>query len=654
MTDGTELASAPHTEQSINNPPGPYTVPTINGGTYVANGGSLGGYYVIVRGSLGLEAPHTIGSQPWNGDGYFYSIGWYNIGSGYPLLSLDKIPFTVPDDACYQKAAAPAYPGAAYAVPTSWTLHLVDSLVGHVDVWVIAAGAGASTTEFYGTFNGNSAFWGSSAYLSSASLTASITFPLVGSDGRSYDVVVSPTAAVAAGAAAVNTANGAVAGAAIQWTVDWTAAQKVALTREQARRKKCSDGQLAYLRHGFLSPEFEVFIKQQHPVSTKVRRTIPMVVTNYSSTITETPNGAYVAGTSGLYSTTTTTVKLTLTYTVVGPDGNPLQKTQDFSGTNVVEHMGTSDPKGYLQWSRITSTTLPVIIDQAAGRSGQAPMDGHPIGHDENSTLMLLSDGASNSFWSSTTLMLLSDGVSVSNSFWVPTTLTGVPAVLLLDSTTIAGEWQASSSGQQYTHPQFLYDYIKASKPVEINPKIPTDLASTNWLSSRLAHHEIVTVIPLSFVNADGVDRGMYPYSRTDEAPSSIKLVGYAKFKYDYYKGTFSFVSWTEFVKGTDGLPFKVTHDGTATYDKETDPTTVKIGDTTYTLSPRLFAYSTAWATPNCVCIGGSSPWTDTKAERKTQKAHTAADTPIDPATGKAIALTDEEQLYKAIRLIIV
>lgn len=50
------------------------------------------------------------------------------------------------------------------------------------------------------------------------------------------------------------------------------------LNREHKRRKKCSDGQMAYLRNGFMSPEIERFVKANHPVSNLLRRDIPMQI----------------------------------------------------------------------------------------------------------------------------------------------------------------------------------------------------------------------------------------------------------------------------------------------------------------------------------------------------------------------------------------
>ncbi len=184
------------------------------------------------------------------------------------------------------------------------------------------------------------------------------------------------------------------------------------------------------------------------------------------------------------------------------------------------------------------------------------------------------------------------------------------------------------------------------SKPIEKEldaggNKVPVT-PSTDWLSSRLSHDEVVTVVPLSFVNADGDDRGIYPHPEAIlswEIIAQIKLSGFAKFKFNYFTSSFTFVSWTEFT--TEG---SIKHDGNATYDNETNPTAVTVGETTYTLQPKYFDYDPEFGFTNCVCIGNKAIWSDVKADAQEQKTNIADTAP------EGHELTDEERLYHEVR----
>ena len=155
----------------------------------------------------------------------------------------------------------------------------------------------------------------------------------------------------------------------------------------------------------------------------------------------------------------------------------------------------------------------------------------------------------------------------------------------------------------------------------------------------------MVTVAPLSFVNADGDDRGIYPYPQTSlnqEVIAQVKLVGFAKFKFNYFTSSFAFISWTEFTTEGD-----IKHDGNATYDDETNPTNVTVGETTYTLQPKYFDYDPEFGSTNCVCIGNKATWSDVKADAKEQKINIADTAP------EGHTLTAEEKLYKAVREVV-
>jgi len=418
--------------------------------------------------------------------------------------------------------------------------------------------------------------------------------------------------------------------------------QSAALTRENARRKKCSDGQLAYLRNGFISLEFEYFIKNNAPKSVKLRRELPMIVVSQNETLVSDATDAS-GNRTRLWS-----ADVTVKYDVTDDQGNVVPKQKTFTGTIQqvdTEHKTTgSSPSTVLTTSLYTYVDLPML----SGGSGKAYPLPSPLPALPYTTLLKLK--TLNSIWhddKTYPLLVIANGTFNSNTSWLENDTFGTASYFTTISdvniNSLAPVPQKTSDNMTFTHPQFLLDYIAASKPIEkeldVNGNKVDVTPSTDWLSSRLAHNEVVTIIPLSFVNSDGEDRGMYPLSRTDEVPAQIKLVGFAKVKYNYFTGSFTFVSWTEFT--TEG---KVKHDGNAEYNDETNPTSVNVGVTTYTLQPIFFDYDTTWAQPNCVCIAGKTPWTDTKAAYNTQKTN-IADVPPDGYT-----LTSEESLYQEVR----
>lgn len=424
-----------------------------------------------------------------------------------------------------------------------------------------------------------------------------------------------------------------------QWLIDWNAAQLVALNREHARRKKCSDGQLTYLRNGFLSPEFEYFIKTQHPVSALVRRDIPMeIVSRDQQLVSDTTD---VDGNR----TQLWSASITLKYDVADDQGNvtPVQKT--FTGTvqKVSIDHANSDETISASTFLYTYNNFPLLAGNNTGKAYPLPSPLPDLPEQEDNLIFKTVNPIFHdelSLQSGIPLLVEANGTFLQSS-WHSDSTYGLPEYSP-DFIELIPPFEKSTDNLTFTHPQFLLDYIAASKPIEKEVidgnKVPVT-PSTDWLSSRLAHNEVVTIVPLSFVNADGEDRGMYPYSRTDEVPTQVKLVGFAKVKYNYYTGSFTFVSWTEFT--TEG---NIKHDGNASYDAETNPTSVNIGGTVYTLQPKYFAYDEEYGSTNCVCIAGKTPWTDTKAAYKTQKTN-IADIPPEGYT-----LTDEELLYNEVR----
>lgn len=431
-----------------------------------------------------------------------------------------------------------------------------------------------------------------------------------------------------------------------EWQAEWDAGQVEGLIREHARRKKCSDGQLTYLRNGFLSPEFEYFIKAYHPVSTLLRRDIPMEIVSSNYLLVSDVSVPVNTNANGVIRTRTYSGTIVLRYF----DKDLVEHTETFTGTATLEDVAhtrsVSWPFVYEYSYIYTYENYPLLASGSSGRCQPGALIGIPY----LTTLKLnisdaiLHDNALSNY----PLIEIANGITKKTVWKSDTQHNATPSYDSIYEAYVP-PIQKSDDNLALAHPQFLLDYIAASKPIEteVNEagnKVPVT-PSTNWLSSRLSHDEVVTVVPLSFVNADGDDRGIYPYPQTSlnqEVTAQIKVVGFAKFKFNYFTSSFTFVNWTELTTEGD-----IKHDGNATYDDETNPTSVTVGETTYTLQPKYIDYDPEFGSTNCVCIGNKAIWTDVKADAKEQKLN-IADTEPEGHT-----LTAEEKLYKAVREVI-
>jgi hypothetical protein len=375
-----------------------------------------------------------------------------------------------------------------------------------------------------------------------------------------------------------------------QWAIDWEAAQAEGLAREHARRKTCSDGMYTYLQNEFLPPEFEYFIKTTAPKSALQARKIPMEIVSRSQTL--------------ISDVTVDTLRTTIYQAVVSlkytlDDGTELAET--FTGGVTLEALTHvyDTPEEYAEAITTTFTydSLPMLAANTTGK-------GYPFGNPLPqliSTLQIRDRALAPLYHDAGDfpLMMIANGVYNRSSGWRPTDRYETPQYNPKYPLYVPPVTQ-DNDAVTFTHPQFLLDYVAASKPTE------TGTPSTNWLSSRLIDGETITLVPLSFVNAEGEDRGMFPFD-TDEI-TQVKIVGYAKTKFSYATGSFSSPTWTSLE------------------------------------SEQFFDYETAWGSKNCVCISSKNPYTDTKVAARTQGKN-ISNTPPDGYTPTA-----EERLYRAVK----
>jgi hypothetical protein len=418
---------------------------------------------------------------------------------------------------------------------------------------------------------------------------------------------------------------------------------KPALQREYKRRKRCSDGQMAYLRNGFMSPEIERFVKAYHPVSALIRRDIPMQIVSepVHTLINEERNadGALIASTYEC--------KVTLKYETADGDGVITQHEKEFTGQ--------------VRFTKYTATytNYPLLGE---GLNGGATFVYTEFGSDDNLKHVIMM------FWiyyrtgrqivhdeksDISSLFCELNGTLTNNERWNPT-----DEFFHGGANYVPGEAIQSSYGDlNISHPQFLLDYIAASKPIETEldaggNKVPVK-PSTDWLSSRLTDKEIVRVVPIHHIGSNYGSYGMFPLPNfnsshlypIDNDVNELRIFGYAEFQYNADTASFAFKKWVELT--SDG---KVTigFDDEYTLDDESNPAIITITSngaaTSYNLAPKSFAYDPSWGSTNCVCIGNKVIWSDIKADAKEQKINIADTAP------EGYELTDEERLYHEVR----
>jgi len=617
MTDGTELASVPQVRSGVS--AGEVWVPTFFDMPY----------------SGGDRAPLFT---------YEETAGGSTVVRGPDLI------FSVPDDVCYSPQDPPPYPGTTTA-PQAPTTRLETESAGTVTTntlyleydgqsYFIDTGTRTINDTGPPTHSNNPDGSTRNTNLAQGTLDYGVRNGTSAAPTITYKTYTFPAQYFADYAAWLDSLEGQ-ASAAQQWISDWNAAQAVALQREHARRKRCSDGQLMYLRSGFLPPEIEYFVKTQHPVSALLKRKYPMQIINFSRV--EGPqitNPDYEFG-PGLLETQETNVTITMRYDVdTGPNAGVY--TYTINGRQIrreyIDEWLHFDIPETKQWDEYEYIDFPNFATLQEATRGEDILPQPQF----DRVNRFLSDATTGN------MLVQISGIYKNTGWYATDEITGTPN--LPDGFDQMSIFSPSAIEVATTIPQFLLDYIAASPPVEVEEG---ETPSTNWLSSRLADKEVVTVIPLSYVTTEGDDRGMFPldHETNTDVYSRLKLSGYAKFRYSYDTGTFSFVSWTEFV--SEGK-VTITDNSISEYNDEVTPTSVTVDGTRYTLQPRYIDNITDWdmiEETNCVCIAGKVVWTDVKEQAKQlQKLMAGASaeevTPDIPSE----FITPAIRLYKAVK----
>lgn len=648
LTDGTELGSAPTNT--------PISDPNIPNDDWQYN---------------------RLGSTTWRGDG---SAPLFDVdGSNGTWNRVSDLTFTVPDDVCYQKVDAPSYPGSPpisinYNPPQLNFPIIAEVIVGTTGITISESHMFATSNA---TLDGNTITGTKSITLGAPNGIVShelVTFreiPHYSSYTTTFNNYAIDSTHIISGTYYQESTENGGSGITIdntvisinplydniqkQWITDWNAAQAVALTREHARRKKCSDGQLAYLRNGFLSPEFEYFIKTQHPVSALVRRDIPMeIISGPTYTLlndpgVELPRFYQYEGT------------VTIKYVANDSNGNPVQHIKTLSGSATLTENRTNSTDGNPSgpnWHVYTYTDFPILSSQTPN-SGDTyypntrALGLYPINFHINDPAYLMSGliiGDDNVLGSS--ILSVLNGNWTTNRLWNPTNQ-------WFDELGTAASYSPgydappTSATLKYTHPQFLLDYIAASKPIETEidengNKVPVT-PSTDWLSSRLTDKEVIKVIPLNHVGNSYGNYGMFPLMQRDAEDNLIvnelRIYGYAEFQYSAETTSFTFKKWVELI---DDGKLTILADDEVLLDDDLNPTTISVTNSsetkTYSLAPKSFDYDEEWGATNCVCVGNKAIWSDVKADAKEQKKNISNNTP------EGHELTAEEKLYKAVR----
>ncbi|PPC98349.1 MAG: hypothetical protein CTY35_05355, partial [Methylotenera sp.] len=238
---------------------------------------------------------------------------------------------------------------------------------------------------------------------------------------------------------------------------------KPGIERENKRRKKCSDAQMAYLRNGFLPPEFEYFIKNNHPVSTLVKREIPMEVIG-EPTYTQLNDPGLVFPRVTHYEGS-----VALKYVTNDSKGNQVPHIETFTGSaTVTENLQYDSVTGALStgsWREYSYTNFPMLSSQSPESGSISYPSTNALGSAVNflvndpPSLMsgLITLDADDSKRSELLFSLLNGGW-IANSLWNPTGRwfdgTGTYPVYTPGYTS-----PPTSATLKYTQPQFLLDY---------------------------------------------------------------------------------------------------------------------------------------------------------------------------------------------------
>lgn len=278
--------------------------------------------------------------------------------------------------------------------------------------------------------------------------------------------------------------------------------QQIALTRENKRRLKCSQAQHELLRNVFLPPEFEYFIKTTAPKSVKVRRKYPMLVLNRTQTLLSDIQDANTNHTR-IWS-----ASVTVKYDVVDEQDNVTPKQETFVGT--VQEVDTAHIDEAqiiaLRTTQYTYTNLPMLVNNNSGKAYPLPS---PLPDLPFQTLPKLKTiGA---IWHNDKtypLLVIANGTLNVNYAWVEDDMFGGtnynPVLANSNIADLVPVPQKTSDNVTFAHPQFLYDYIKSSPPIEFTKDIDGNKVavtpSEDWLASRIADGEEFKVVPLNLV----------------------------------------------------------------------------------------------------------------------------------------------------------
>ena len=413
------------------------------------------------------------------------------------------------------------------------------------------------------------------------------------------------------------------------------------LIRENNRRKKCSDGQQTLLRSGFLPVEFEFFIKSQHPKSAKIRPEIPMQVVTDINFV----NTSMVVGDESI--TYTYTGSATLKYSVEDVNGNSIDREEVIEGTATLIQYLTKVQNEYSYVNFPIGNTVSGTSQYPSGfpNNVRIPFTSTPSYTYEENTY--ISDKSSTQ-----AMFSILNGSAIASS-WEPT-FDLLSAKSGFDINFFPNDIgvEVSVNNIIKSHPQFITDYISASKPIEfevINGEKVAVTPSTDWLTSAMIDKEIVRIVPLNFVGINNLNYGMFPLGTVDDNGESIisklRIYGFAEFQYNAATASFNFIKWVELVEGgKTTLKF----DDEFEFNDENEPTSITINSsgvsTTYNLSPKEFDYDSRWSNRNCVCITNKVMWTDVKGTAKTQSNN------ISDSPPQGYELTDEERLYAEVR----
>lgn len=290
----------------------------------------------------------------------------------------------------------------------------------------------------------------------------------------------------------------------------------VAIARERARVKTCSDNLKTNLKAGVLQDQIKKVLRERHPISANAYQESLMTA-------------AIVNGSIGSGDDITNTKTVTLTYTSVDEAGNDVINEQVVEGTQHIVITRCANSSGTPNAISYTTTTytnwLPI---STTGDSGTALDYTYQLDNRDGLAQM----------W---------NGIVVAGASSIAATFDSLGSLYV-------PPYPQSSDSRTYSYPALYIEYRAATAR-----KYKVGSGNTAWRDSAFKNGETVDIFPLSVIHSELGDLGMFPQAAdiTDTTKLTLRADMKATYRYDYNTGVWT-GSGADLADG-DGNPAPIT-----------------------------------------------------------------------------------------------